>query len=68
MLIGLGASLQPAQTWGALCLVQEGQGLLLDEDIVIVTKVELVGVRMEGFGWWECGRGLVVRFDDDLRI
>lgn len=49
VLVGLGASLQPAQTWGAVGLLQEAQGLLSDGDIVRV--VELVGVRLKFLNW-----------------
>ena len=40
---GLGAELQPAQTCGALSLLQKAHGLLSDEDIVM--KVEVIERR-----------------------
>ena len=48
VLVGLGASLQPAKTWGALGLLQEAHSLLSGEDIV--RMVESVGVRLEVLG------------------
>ena len=48
VLVGLGASLQPEQTWGALGLLQEAHSLLSGEDIVRV--VELVEVRLKVLG------------------